>query len=242
MRFVYIFSLLILANTSIYAQSKTVDKFAKAMWSESIVDMENLCTSHFWNNPNGSTASAFYNLSIQQDFKIERKQAQGINNRVIYYIDLKSRKGRTLREVYFYLVKVGDDWKIDGIDNDKNHFQYFLDEKVNGHFDPRHLEEDKDLHSLGDLFIKVAKGGEGDLKEKTVGDLTEYLGLIERVEDVEVEISRYSPKLDKGVIHFVHMYYDDHEDLSVYFHKVNGKWEPYTYSLFPPKSEDFYKQ
>ncbi len=229
----------LLALQPVFSQGKEVDKFLKAIWNKNEEVMKSYCSEHFWDNPYGETGDKFYHKVLDADWKLERREKEVKGERAVYHL-VRFIPGKNPDEIYFYLLKKGEGWIIDGIDTDVNHIPYFLNGKIGGHFEPEHIKEHEALHTFGEMLIAFSREEDVPIADFITGEYESYIDLLKNVEEVEVEKARYSVDIDKGAIHFLHMYYEDHEDLTIYFHFKDGKWEPYTYSFHAPHAKDFY--
>lgn len=127
-----------------------------AITSEDIIKAETLFTKEFWEERRDSGKN-FYKQATRKKFKLEKSE--------ILFNNLKEKsvitstiivEGKKVDQVFFYAVKNNNHWLIDGMDENQNHIDPYLNSQLPARFYPSDYPESPQLKKLGQTLIQIA--------------------------------------------------------------------------------------
>jgi hypothetical protein len=75
------------------------------------------------------------------------------------------REGKVVDQVYFYAVDVNGLWKFDGMDENKNHVEHYLKDRLPARFDLSGYPGSQELQDLGTKLIGIASSLQEEAKD-----------------------------------------------------------------------------
>jgi hypothetical protein len=117
---------------------------------------EALCTLEFWKK----SGKRFFKQAARKKFEMIKNSVQSKGEKAVVTADLV-REGKVVDQVYFYAVKKKHEWRIDGMDENKNHIDHYLAGRLPARFDLSDFPGNPKLEELGKKLIEIA----GPLKE-----------------------------------------------------------------------------
>lgn len=128
---------------------------------------EALCTLEFWKK----SGKRFFKQAVRKKFEMKKNNVQSKGEKAVVTADL-IREGKVVDQVYFYTVKQKDEWRFDGMDENKGHIDHYLAGRLPARFDLSDFPGNPKLEELGKKLIEIA----GPLKE--AADDTEKQGAL----------------------------------------------------------------
>jgi hypothetical protein len=128
---------------------------------------ETFCTKEFWKE----SGKSFFKQAAKKKFELKKNNVRVKEEKAVVTTDLL-REGKIVDRVYFYAVKENDEWKFDGMDENKGHIDHYLAGRLPARFDLPGFPGSPELEELGKKLIEIA----GPLKEAS--DDTEKQGAI----------------------------------------------------------------
>lgn len=135
---------------------------------------ETLCTKKFWNAKRDSGKRFFKQLS-KKKFEMKKNDVQTKGARAVVTADI-IRDGKVVDQVYTYAISQNDLWLIDGMDENENHTDHYLEGRLPGRFHPSDYPGNDELNALGAKLVEIA----GRLKE-AVADVEQQESLLKGV-------------------------------------------------------------
>jgi hypothetical protein len=175
-----------------------------------------------------------YRQGVRKGFELRLSDSQVREGRAVAVVDVL-REGKGVDRLFLYAVRdagAGGGWRIDGLDEDKNHPALFLDGTLPAAFEVEALPGNAELERLGRTYAAAATGDAAAL-EAVRGTLLDAPGsraLLERVQALGAPVlasTYYAEKLDRAAW----VFRSDPEGgkgstdvLALYLVRLHGRW------------------
>jgi hypothetical protein len=138
---------------------KLLKAFASAVNSDDMAKAETLFTKEYWNDRNNS-GERFFKQAVRKMFEMKTIDSRIKGKKAVVTTDI-IREGKVVDQVYFYAVDENGLWKFDGMDENVNHVEHYLNDRLPARFDLSVYPDSQELQNLGTKLISIA----GDLQE-----------------------------------------------------------------------------
>jgi len=133
--------------------------FSSAVSAGNEAKAETLCTKEFWKAKRNS-GKRFFKQAVRKKFELKKSDVQLKGKRAVVTADI-IRNGKVVDQVFFYAVDVNSQWLFDGMDENKNHVDYYMNGDLPARFYLPDYSGSKELEELGAKLINIA----GPLRE-----------------------------------------------------------------------------
>lgn len=176
----FIFSILLVYNCSSGDLSPTSPENLLAAFSNSVdsdnkVKAETFCTKEFWASDRDS-GERFFKQAARKKFEIKKNDVRIKEKKAVVTADIII-KGKVVDQVYFYALEANGLWKLDGMDENKNHIDHYLNDRLPARFNLSEYPGSQELQELGQKFIGIAGSFQGVAED----DLEQRKSLLEGV-------------------------------------------------------------
>lgn len=209
-----------------------------------------ICTPDFWDaefDGGKRTFKQLCRIGTEAELKISDKKTG--ENRAILVIDFL-KNGIKKDEIYLYAIKNENQWLMDGFNETKSMFEYFLANKCSGHFNPTSLPTSLDLENIAKEMLKYTQDIDGlnNYLKKITTDDSEFSSVSSQFTDktyhqVNLSSVGYSEELGRGYIYFKQLEAgDDYESgITIYLKKTeSGKYKIYDFGFIFPSARSFF--
>jgi len=177
---VTIFFVLLVTNCSsgdvaTTSPEKLIKAFSSTVTSEDLAKAETFFTGDCWNariNP----GERFVKQALKKKFELKATDSKTRGKKAVVIADIL-REGKVVDQVYFYAIEENSLWKIDGMDENRNHGEHYLNDRLPARFDLSGYPPSQQLQDLGTRLIGIAR----PLKEETKDDPEKPKTLLEGV-------------------------------------------------------------
>ncbi len=154
---------------------KLLKAFSSAVTSDDIVKAETFFTKECWNARNDS-GERFFKQAVKKKFELKTTNSRIKGKKAVVTADIL-REGKVVDQVYFYAVEENGLWKFDGMDENKNHVEHYLYDRLPARFDLSGYPGSQELQDLGTKLIGIASA----LQEEAQDDPDKQKTLLEGV-------------------------------------------------------------
>jgi hypothetical protein len=133
---------------------KLIRLFSSALASEDTANAETFFTRECWNDRNNS-GEHFVKQGLRKKFELKATDSRVKGKKAVVTTDI-IREGKVVDQVYFYAVEDNGLWKIDGMDENSNHAEHYLGDRLPARFDLSAYPGSQELENLGARLIGVA--------------------------------------------------------------------------------------
>lgn len=133
---------------------KLLKAFSNAVNSDDKVKAETFFTKECWGARNDS-GERFFKQAVRKKFELKTTDSRIKGKKAVVTADIL-REGKVVDQVYFYAVDENGRWKIDGMDENKNHVEHYLNDRLPARFDLSGYPGSQELQNLGTKLIGIA--------------------------------------------------------------------------------------
>jgi hypothetical protein len=154
---------------------RLLNAFSSAVNSDDQAKAETFFTKECWNARNDS-GERFFKQAVRKKFEMKATDSRIKGKKAVVTADIL-REGKKVDQVYFYTVEENGLWKFDGMDENKNHVEHFLNDRLPARFDLYSYPGSQELQNLGTKLIGIARR----LREEAQDDPGKQQSLLEEV-------------------------------------------------------------
>ena len=154
---------------------KLLMAFSNSVKSDDKAKAETFFSKECWNARNNS-GERFFKQATRKKFEMKATDSRISGKKAVVTADI-IRDGKVVDQVYFYAVEKNGLWKFDGMDENRNHVEHYLNDRLPAQFDLSVYPGSQELKNLGTKLINVA----GDLQEEAKDDLEKQKSLLHGV-------------------------------------------------------------
>lgn len=132
-----------------------IEAFSLAVASDNKEKAEALFTRECWNARNDS-GKRFFKQAVRKKFEMKTTNSRIKGKKAVITADIL-REGKVVDQVYFYAVDDNGLWKFDGLDENKNHVEHYLNDRLPARFDLSGYSASQELLDLGTKLIDTAR-------------------------------------------------------------------------------------
>jgi len=137
--------------------------FSNAVKSDDKVKAETFFTKDCWNARNDS-GERFFKQAVKKKFEMNTTDSRIKGKKAVVTADIL-REGKKVDQVYFYTVDENGLWKFDGMDENRNHVEHYLNERLPARFDLSNYPGTQELQDLGIKLIAIASSLQEEAKD-----------------------------------------------------------------------------
>jgi hypothetical protein len=163
------------SDTTPTSPEKLLKAFSSAVNSDDKVKAETFFTKESWSARNDS-GERFFKQAVRKKFEMKTTDSRIKGKKAVVTADIL-REGKKVDQVYFYAVEENGLWKFDGMDENKNHVEHYLNDRLPARFDLSGYPGSQELQDLGTKLIDIA----GPLQEEAKDDPDKQKNLLEGV-------------------------------------------------------------
>ncbi|WP_372367098.1 hypothetical protein [Candidatus Uabimicrobium sp. HlEnr_7] len=188
-------------------------------WQKSIkenqIEKYNMyCTKGFIES-HVDNAERFFRQAVRKKFELKISHQRQKNSRVVLDVEIY-RNNRRVDKVYLYLVQNNKSWLIDGLSENKQITNLFLEGNIFGHFHPENLPSLPELDELGKNLAHLHE------KKKELNVTGDFVGEFSQ-KKYSFKNAHYSSTFGKGVLKFEFKSGDKGGREQAYFFVKRGK-------------------
>lgn len=142
---------------------KLLKAFAKAVNSDDKIKAETFFTKESW-NARGDSGKQFFKQAVRKKFEIKTTDSRIKGKKAVVTADIL-REGKKVDQVYFYTVEENGMWKFDGMDENRNHVEHYLNDRLPARFDLSQYPGSQELLDLGTELIGIARSLQEEAKD-----------------------------------------------------------------------------
>lgn len=229
------------------AQNDFLAKINTIVKSKALDEAKKSCFTEFWTAQNIENGQACFSKYIQKNYSFSLVKDTTEDALKIVTSTYKS-SGNDSGKVYFYLAKSPSDgqWLIEGINNDDQHYNLYLDKKVKAYFNIKQLPQHPELNNLGKKIAQNNKKDKADLNITmldTTGNKELYQEL-RKLKNLELVSTHFSQENNKGMIIMKHTTPEGTKEFNLYLQKTEGQnnmWKLYDQNHLTPHLDLFFK-
>ncbi|UCH97276.1 MAG: hypothetical protein JSV88_10605 [Candidatus Aminicenantes bacterium] len=136
---------------------------------------ETFFTKECWNARN-YPGEQFFTQAVKKKFEMKTTNTRIKGKKAVVTADIL-REGKKVDRVYFYAVDVNGLWKFDGMDENRNHVEHYLNDRLPARFILSHYPGSQELQELGTKLIGIA----ASLQEEAKDDPGKQKSLLEGI-------------------------------------------------------------
>lgn len=137
-----------------------LEAFSLAAASDNKAKAESLSTREYWNARNNS-GKRFFKQAVKKKFEMKTANSRIKGKKAVITADIL-REGKVVDQVFFYAVDVNGLWKFDGLDENRNHAEHYLNDLLPARFDLSGYSASQELQDLGTKLIDTARTLKGE--------------------------------------------------------------------------------
>lgn len=142
---------------------KLLKAFSKAVNSDDKIKAETFFTKESW-NASGDSGERFFKQAVRKKFEIKTTDSRIKGKKAVVTADIL-REGKVVDQVYFYAVDENGLWKFDGMDENRNHVDHYLNDRLPAKFDLSDYPGSQELQDLGTKLIDIARSLQEEAKD-----------------------------------------------------------------------------
>jgi hypothetical protein len=154
---------------------KLLKAFSNAVNSDDNVKAETFFTKECW-NARGDSGERFFKQAVRKKFEMKTTDSRVKGKKAVVTADIL-REGKVVDQVYFYVVEENGMWKFDGMDENRNHVEHYLNDRLPARFDLSGYPGSQELLDMGTKLIGIAS----TLQEEAQDDPEKQKTLLEGV-------------------------------------------------------------
>jgi hypothetical protein len=137
--------------------------FSNAVNSDDKVKAETFFTKECWNARNDS-GERFFKQAAKKKFEMKTTDSRIKGKKAVVTADIL-REGKVIDQVYFYALEENGLWKFDGMDENRNHVEHYLNHRLPARFDLSGYPGSQELQDLGTKLIGIARSLQEEAKD-----------------------------------------------------------------------------
>ena len=142
---------------------KLLKAFSNAVKSDDKVNAETFFTKESW-NARGDSGERFFKQAVRKKFEMKTTDSRIKGKKAVVTADIL-REGKKVDQVYFYAVEENGLWKFDGMDENRNHVEHYLNDRLPARFDLPGYPGSQELQDLGTKLIGIARSLQEEAKD-----------------------------------------------------------------------------
>lgn len=131
-------------------------------------------TKEFWNCKHWS-AKHFFKQATRKKFEFEKKDVQLKGKKAVVTADV-IREGKAVDQLYLYALQTDNQWWFDGLDENRNHVDHYLEDRLPARFYLSDYPGSPELEELGSKLINIANP-----LQKAAGDRENQASLLKGI-------------------------------------------------------------
>lgn len=142
---------------------KLLKAFANAVNSGDKVKAETFFTKESW-NARGDSGEQIYKQAVRKKFEMITTNSRIRGKKSVVTADIL-REGKKVDQVFFYAIEENGLWKFDGMDENSNHVEHYLYDRLPARFDLSGYPGSRELQDLGTKLIEIARPLQEEAKD-----------------------------------------------------------------------------